>query len=171
MFRSPPRRRKAKDITGDKHIARALHAILQRPGMPVNVITNQASGRCRIGTRKASMALHPRRGHVPQAAGAIQHPQRCALPSPLRARGYSDLEGIALQPTQPSRAASRAAWRPDEDVRRWEGGRTARPAGTGPGLCRLFVGHAGLTHHSHRQPAAGVRGVLSVPPIGPVITP
>ena len=42
MFRSPPRRRKAKDITGDKHIARALHAILQRPGMPVNVITNRA---------------------------------------------------------------------------------------------------------------------------------
>jgi histone H3/H4 len=42
MFRSPPPRRKAKDITGDKHIARALHAILQRPGMPVNVITNGA---------------------------------------------------------------------------------------------------------------------------------
>ncbi len=42
MFRSPPPRRKAKDITGDKHIAQALHAILQQPGMPVNAITNRA---------------------------------------------------------------------------------------------------------------------------------
>ena len=49
----------------------------------------------------------------------------------MRARGYSDLEGIALQPTQPSRAARRAAWRPDEDVRRWEEGRT--PAGSALG--------------------------------------
>ena len=31
--------RQAKDETGDKHIAPALHAILQRPGMPVNRIT------------------------------------------------------------------------------------------------------------------------------------
>jgi histone H3/H4 len=41
-FRSSPPRRKAKDETGDKHIARALHAILQRPGMPVNRITCRA---------------------------------------------------------------------------------------------------------------------------------
>ena len=39
---SRPPSRKAKDLTGDQHIAGALHAILQRPGMPVNSILNNA---------------------------------------------------------------------------------------------------------------------------------
>ena len=39
---SRPPRRKAKDLTGDQLIAGALHAILQRPGMPVNRISNKA---------------------------------------------------------------------------------------------------------------------------------
>ena len=40
--RSSPPRSKAKDETGDKQIARALHAIFQRLGMPVNRITCRA---------------------------------------------------------------------------------------------------------------------------------
>ena len=123
MFRSPPRRRKAKDITGDKHIARALHALLQRPGMPVNVITNrafEASGRCRIGTRKASMALHPRRGHVLQAAGAIKHPQHCALPSPwarVATQTWEELRSSRLNRAGPQAALPGALTKTSEDGR------------------------------------------------------